>query len=127
MLILNENQTLWLKTKLESAHQQHTVAFDKLILAAAKPGELSNKLGWMATSVMFNDLLRASLDEMMRFTRDPECKATLENMEEWYTKEVLRWYPEHSTNVTLNLEAEMKHRVNQEMMGLIQTLRSRKS
>lgn len=120
---LTTDQLKYLQRKLDRAEEATRLTFDKLILAAAKPGELSNALRWESEGLMYNDLLRRELEMVRGLLTDETHPATIQNVTEHYTREVLRWKPEHSTNPCANLEAEMKHRVHQEALELFSSLK----
>lgn len=125
MLVLSERQLSWVKMKLDAAEKGYAGALKKLTDAASNPGQTANELGWYGIDLAYQDLLRRELGQMIRFTTDPECKATVENMLEWYTKEVLCFQPERSTNQLSNLISTEKHRAYQEMREMLQVIEGR--
>lgn len=125
MLTLNAEQLKYLQRKLAGINEEHAVAVEKIAEAAKTPGALSSKLGWITSSLMYNDLLRLMLQEMLDFTTDEKCSANLASMKEWYTREIMRWEPQHSTNPTSNLEEEMRHKAHLRMLEDIQNMEHR--
>lgn len=124
MLSLNLKQVKYLQGKFDCSNERHQSLVKDLVKATQTPGDLSCNLMWNTTSLMFNDILRRELGQLLALMTDRECKATVESIIEWYTNEILRWSPEHSTNPLSNLEAEMKHKVLREIRDLFLKLKS---
>jgi len=126
MLKLNANQLLWVQEKLSSVTRQRQTVLDKINEAAKTPGSVSRILSWNTTHLMCQDLLLADLTMIIGMTTDEESQATLDSMEEWYTKEIMRWSPQHSTSPCSNIEEECKHEVHQEVLKMVQAIKERK-
>ena len=120
MYKLNENQQRTLRRNREMAREALEAGVDKIIAAKKEPGEVAYRLGWDTGEMMYNDLLTREMDAISRALAD---KADLDSLTEWYTREIMRWSPQHSTNPFSNVEEELKRKVQQKALEIVDQMK----
>lgn len=118
---LNKEQLKYLNDRI--THNQQTIK-DKLEdMAKRQDGgcaEVARYLKWNCEAIMYADILRNELLEVKNCLTDPNGKATLATLSDYYSGKLMSFDPSHSTSDISNIMDELEHKVHREMFKLVQ-------
>lgn len=124
MIKLNRMQRDYLTSRRDNEVRDLDDLMARLVQERAKGlGNACSRMAWDGYGLMLSDSLAHAYDDLLRIADDPEAKATLDSLTEWYTREVLTWRPGRSSGALHNIANDVKIETAQKVLEVLGNLK----